>query len=152
MNLRFLLVTSMLAAGTVACEGTVHYRGAVVSSPSPSTSFADDANPEHLPPVPGATVAFCVCNEACACDGSAADAPHVRSVVTQKTDAHGVYDLQQFVANDTVRGDHYVVRASAPGYEPLAYARGDHANDTTDPLTAKRWLVLRLRPLPAATP
>jgi len=136
------------ASSLLACEGSIDYRGAVVASPTPGWAFSDDANPEHLAPVPGATVTFCVCNEACACDGSPADAPHVRSVKSQTTDARGAYDVSQFVANDVVHPEHYVVRATAPGYEPLVYARSEHATDASEPLTGKRWLVLRLRPAP----
>ena len=133
--------------GLVACEGGVQYRGAVVTSQAPGSAFADEANPEHLPPVSGATVRFCVCNDPCACDGSPADAAHVRTQKTQTTEANGLYDVSQMVANDVVHGDRYVVRASAPGYEPLVYERGEHATDATDPLTGRRWLVLRLRPV-----
>jgi hypothetical protein len=145
-SLTLRLVPILLAAPfSLGCEGMIGYRGTVVEAPTAGYAFTAEPNPEHLPPIASANVTFCVCKGMCACDGSPADAPRVRTTKSQVADAQGRFELDQFVANDIVHGDQYVVRASAPGFEPFAYARTERATAESEPITGVKQLTLRLQ-------
>ncbi|RYE93965.1 MAG: hypothetical protein EOO75_03150 [Myxococcales bacterium] len=141
--IRATLVTLGLS-GAVGCvgEAAVAAQGRVVASPSAGyTLGAASASADGLVPVPGASVALCVCASPCACDQT----PRASA----STDASGHFQTRSVMFPGMIGVDnHVVVRVTSPGFEPFTYTAkyGRSADEYPGPDGGKVQLDVRLRP------